>query len=381
MANLRVQHCNMSLFNPIPRLLVVVLLVMSQNVFAQENGRKRTKAMDSAPSTAREQVEVAAQVAPAARPPAVWLDIYLLERAARYSKEGRILSDKDNQELLEVLDQMGDYCAGSEAHAYAQWVHYGFQPEHYTEYKQLAVLGTQSQAFLQHAAMADLTHGTLNNNADLRSKATVALTDLAAFSLGNLEFHRNALNSALPGGTIITNGNEDTFPLLMAQAQGLRTDVQVIQLDWLRNDTFRKTVFASFNIPEKRLNEPADGRLKLLLKHSSNKQIYLSTTLPKHALQKFDGALYPEGVLLRYAETNTVDNLAQTITWWENKATTDHLTGHDPICRNYLIALAVLNNHYLATGQNDKAAETQRLLSLLTPHEPDKRKVKQVSTF
>ena len=371
----------MTLKHPIPWLLLLALLALNQNTSAQDKGRLRTKTSSNAPAEARDMVETAAQLSPAARPPAVWLDVYLLERTARYGKEGRVVSPKEEEELFEVLEQMADYCPGSEAYAYAQWVHHGFQSEHYDAFKTLTQLSAGAQVTPQQNAFADLTHGTLTGNETLRKRGAIELERLSSFSVSNLEFHRNALTSALPGGIIFTNGADDTYPLLMAQANGLRTDVQVIQIDWLRNTTFRKATYTAFSIPEKRFDDPADQRLKLLLKHAGNKHVYLATTLPRNALMKFDGALFPEGVLLRYAQTNTVDNVAQTVTWWENHAETTMVRSTDPICANYLIALAVLNNYYQLHGLEEQAHNVQQYLEVLTPRETEKRKVKQVSSY
>lgn len=312
--------------------------------------------------------------------PSVLLHSYRLERTARYKDDGKILSSKDLKALEDQLNAMEVSAGNSAAFALARWEHFGYLKEDYQAFNDRISAGNHAGVSPLDEAVVYATYGILHNQPASRKKGMESLVMLHNFTPAATSFHRNLLTSAQPNAILFTHGFNDTFGVLAHQLRGVRTDVTVVQLDWLRNDAFRKRIYAELGIPENQWNDTPSSRLQTLTRgYAPQKPLYLSTTLPPAALRKLD--LWPEGLLLRALKPVSYDNTLSTASWWETQAVRTQLRNGESINRNYLIALSLLNNYYQKLGKEEEAAEVQSLLNALTPKPEQKTRVKQVTTY
>ena len=92
-----------------------------------------------------------------------------------------------------------------------------------------------------------------------------------------ISYAKNLLNTCEKNALLLTNGDNDTFPLLYVQAKlGYRTDVRVINVSLLQLpryiDLLRETVFSSAPLPLSLLHSDYAGDIRgyLLVKHSDD---------------------------------------------------------------------------------------------------------------
>jgi len=110
-------------------------------------------------------------------------------------------------------------------------------------------------------------------------------------------YAKEMLKSLPPNAILLTQGHLDTYPILADQASGdLRKDVLVINLNWLKQSAYRKSV-------EQKLGENPGWNAQDAPKAMINKliqkfpqRLYLSMTIEKHLLKDFSSQLHPLGL-------------------------------------------------------------------------------------
>src|SRR5680860_1327180 len=95
-----------------------------------------------------------------------------------------------------------------------------------------------------------VTLATSIGDPDLRKEANIKWNNLDDLNPGLLLYARNVLTSVRPNGILLTQHDNDTYPVWMLQdVEGYRTDVKVINIDFLLDKNYRKTVFDEIGIP------------------------------------------------------------------------------------------------------------------------------------
>lgn len=320
--------------------------------------------------------------------PGDWLGLYNSERVSRYTNSGKILDTKDEAYLDGLVQEMEVSCAGTLELAYAKWLESDFSSQLYTALETSNTTtwsadsdwsnSTLSQEDLDIAAV---TQFTIDQDANKLSTALTSLYGSHSFSSAKLEYHENTLLSADYGGWIFTNGRDDTFPLLLNQSDGIRTDVHVVQLDWLRNDAYRTMVYDGIGVPAGKREQSPNGFLKAVLEHAPEYPVYLALTLPKASIKKHRAALYAEGLLLRHSKIPPANNIVATEAWWEQRAKKHLISASDPINSNYVIPLTLLNNYYRKNDQLDKAEALKVYLKPVAKKTGKEQTVRSISTY
>jgi hypothetical protein len=197
-----------------------------------------------------------------------------------------------------------------------------------------------------------------------------------------LNYNYNVLMSLADNSILITNGDNDTYPVWLLQSvKGVRKNVTVLNIYLIASlPEYREKLFRELNIPPfkddpKSMGDDAYGIYKKVLNHiltNSQKPVYLANTL---AQDFYDGLgiekdLYLVGLAMLYSKTD-VDNLALIRNNLENVYLLDYLEfgfGNDPTNKlvsymnlGYEPMLLKLFKHYLNSGEKTKAEKTKRL--------------------
>lgn len=198
-------------------------------------------------------------------------------------------------------------------------------------------------------------------------------------------YNYNVLMSLEPDAILVTNGDNDTYPIwVLQQVQNIRRDVTVINISLLIVENyFKNTLKAKY--PEMEYTEIqqavkiiADDKdthfqsafiqetVNQLSKKYQETPLFFAVTVYGQHTKPFADDLYLTGLSYRYAQSR-FDNLAHLIRNMENNFLLDYLnfglynetrTGKNlaaRIERNYLPGMMMLAEHYRNSGQEQQA--------------------------
>lgn len=187
-----------------------------------------------------------------------------------------------------------------------------------------------------------------------------------------LAWSYNLLMSVGDDAILITHGDNDTYyPWVLQLTQGIRRDVEVLNINLLSHDTYRNNMFQNLGLPvfTKDIKSfKSDGEYKIALVQyildNSKRPVYLSQSTHPELKAAFKANLYLTGLALLYCE-NSIDNVATIKNNVENRFITDYLrvnVAYDnsaSITKNmnvmYLESYLTLYKHYKASGEISKA--------------------------
>ncbi len=212
-------------------------------------------------------------------------------------------------------------------------------------------------------------------------------------SAGFLAYSYNVLMSLDSGGTILTFGDVDTFPMWMLQdVMGIRQDITVLNISLLSIPEYREKMFKRLSIPALDREFPdgstPDNQQKIIDHILGNKPQDLPLYIGLPAWKKFseyENDLYLVGLALQYSQKN-IDNLALLKNNFENRYLLDYLKhpfsfdiSQGIINRNsvnYLPGIIKLYQHYRLSGDRAKAEQIKKLGLLIADKSGDEWKEK-----
>ncbi|MCI4671098.1 MAG: hypothetical protein MRZ79_23370 [Bacteroidia bacterium] len=151
-----------------------------------------------------------------------------------------------------------------------------------------------------------VTYATSSHNPGLRKEVNQKWFKTNEWSQGLMSYGYNVLASTAPDAILFTQGDNDTYPIWMLQdALGLRTDVWVINIDFLLFEEFRKPVFEKMGVPAFILENidinEYEQNWKSVVKHvlskyKGDKPLYLAMTVDQEWFEGFENRLSPVGL-------------------------------------------------------------------------------------
>lgn len=198
----------------------------------------------------------------------------------------------------------------------------------------------------------------------------------------------NALMNTRKEAILLTGGDNDTYPLWIAQhADGFRPDVNVWNVYLMGISEYRNRKFNALNIPNlEGENIPTAKIIDHIVKHRGGHELYLyNKGIVAHDSLIFEN-LYNVGVVYQYSE-ESMNNIALIVDHFENKFILDQLKFNyyqseypeiDKIWDyTYLPGLVSLFKHYKMIGNEEEMRETQQLINLLSHDNPYFDEIKQ----
>ena len=206
-----------------------------------------------------------------------------------------------------------------------------------------------------------------------------------------INYNYNVLMSLEKNAILITNGDNDTYPIWMLQnAKGIRKDVTVINASmstlekYFNNNLDEKNIKIDYNkIKQSAIDKIKDRypafsakfvqeMVKEINNAYPNVPIYFALTVYKPYFKPFKEDLYVTGMANKYSPGG-LDNFALLKKNVENKFRLDYLdfewysenfpgkTIMKTLHTNYVVPFIMLAEHYKTSGQNQKAQKLKDL--------------------
>lgn len=210
-----------------------------------------------------------------------------------------------------------------------------------------------------------------------------------SMSAGILNFAYNLLVSCEDESVLITNGDNDTYPLFLIQeALNFKPKVKVLNIYLLQKDEYRNRIFKELNIPlfdKKSTNfEDPFEFMKAITRHLEKelkiKLYYSSTTNPK-IYEESKENVYVVGLTLEYS-TQKFDNIALIKKNIEQNYKLDYISVsfYNDISQSivyntnnaYLTGFLILFNHYKESGDILKMQKLKNILTAIAQNSSNK---------
>ncbi|MES2555839.1 MAG: hypothetical protein V4604_06800 [Bacteroidota bacterium] len=183
---------------------------------------------------------------------------------------------------------------------------------------------------------------------------------------------------------LFTAGDNDTYSAWIVQeGKSFRKDVRVINLHLMMIDKYRNQLLKELGFPPLALktdpltngDKYEENRAKVLdhfLTNSSIRPIHIAVSA-MHSIsnESWKEKLYLTGLTYKYSE-ESFDNISVIVRNYEKRYLTDHMKQYfsfgmgekvaDHLNGCYVISLLKLYEHYVASEQESRAAETKQLL-------------------
>ncbi len=230
-----------------------------------------------------------------------------------------------------------------------------------------------------------ITYYELKNNYEQVKHYSKLWFESGDCSPGIMTANYNMLMSTENNAIIFVHGDNDTYPKWIQQyANGIRTDVAVLNISLLFKDEYMRNILKKYEIPvfdqsigdyyKEHASSSEEGAdltrayqvelLNHIIKNAGNRPVYFASSMSHHIYDTFAEHLYVEGLAFRYSEER-YDNIAYLKKNIEQRFHLDYLTSDyiydmsqsvvDHFNMSYMIPFNTLYEHYKIAGDEAKA--------------------------
>ena len=288
-----------------------------------------------------------------------WLNYYKAARYQNFTDHSEKIGKDSQKKLDEILGKMNNAVPNSFAWNYCSFINSNRNDNAVAYLKKAYELRPYEKDLWDDMLAESVISKDENGTNEFSKKMEVS----AVYTDAAMEYSRNVLNSIEKDGILITNGNLDTYPILIFQKQhNFRTDVTVVCLDWLGSSRYSDQLRNLFNLKKDKITmgQPYTS-LASIFQSSKNKNIYVALTIPPDVLSQYLSELYCTGLAMKYSK-KTLQNLGSLQYNWENLFQINSIAASDDINRNYLLPLMLLRDYYSANNNQPKMQEVQKLM-------------------
>ncbi|MGD1047057.1 MAG: hypothetical protein ABR936_17270 [Bacteroidota bacterium] len=244
-----------------------------------------------------------------------------------------------------------------------------------------------------HASMIAYAESELNY--ELRKKVNIKWFPHNEISPGLLAYGYNVLMSLEPNSIILTEHDNDTFPLLMLQdVKNIRPDVTVINFDMLLVKSYRDKIFHKYQIAQLDtiFEETSSINHEILINHilknySNAIPLYFGLTVTPTYYGKYLNNLFVTGLALRYSHL-PIDTFSICEQHYDNDFKLDYLgiqysndrnqSTVNQQNKNYLPSIIILYHSYKIKDTN-KAIKLKKLAILIAENSGDSALMNKVN--
>lgn len=303
---------------------------------------------------------------------AAWQNYYMANRMLNIKNYGKV----EKVDLAAIIDEMEKAIPNSYEFNYLKFAN-GHDREALFPYleKAYAIEPHRTDTY-----QSFITYYVLTGNEEKRKAFAKKEYEQGVICNNLLNWNYNVLMSTDKNAILITQGDNDTYPIWSLQdVKGVREDVTAINIHLLLHAPYRDMILKKEGIPafdEKAFDgfqETYTGIIEHLFKYSK-RPINLGLSISREFKNKHDAHLYLTGMVLKYDKTG-FDNLVVLKDNFENKFVKDYLSNDfsfDPCetvvnsCNlHYIPSFKLLYKGYKEAGDNKKAEEVKQLIKTI----------------
>jgi hypothetical protein len=303
-----------------------------------------------------------------------WYNYYRATRnLLRTDHDDKRTHQEKSAVLKQIIEDMGKAVPQSFEYNLCMWMNGGNDYDNLLPYlKKATELGPDRVELLSEI----IVWGEVERDLNKRTAYSRKLYASDKSSPGLLYYNYNVIIGLKPNAIVLTNGDNDTYPIWQLQAQGIRTDITVLNVYLLKIDSYRDKIFkelgiAKWNMKEKGLDtsDPAIAErfnskiIQHIAANSKQSPVYIALTCNEEFIKPIEDKLYLTGLVYEYSEKN-IDNIAVL------KKNIEQLYALDYIDKlffkdisiyytkqtqaNYIVPMIKLYDHYKESGDTQK---------------------------
>jgi len=230
---------------------------------------------------------------------------------------------------------------------------------------------------------------------DLRKKVNTNWYPLRELSPGLLSYAYNVLMSVEPNSILLTQHDNDSYPIWMLQdVKSLRSDVLVINFDFLLLESYRKEFFNMLKIKQLdlQLSDNYEVNWQNVLHHfltyySNDRPLYFGMTVSEKLYKDFTDKMNVSGLTYKFrARPETIVDLNKNLI--ENSFLLDYLkiqlipdSNQKNVDRqniNYLKCFKIAFDHYKSSQSLQKASRIKEFALLIAKQSGDETTIRNV---
>lgn len=204
----------------------------------------------------------------------------------------------------------------------------------------------------------------LDNQAALNQN----ILELRKLNIFNRDYYNYAHDVVLglqPNATLISHGENDTYPLIKELKELNRSDVTLVSLDFLQSETYRNSLIKKgYVLPKGNLVNTY--YLSEFCNLNATRNMQIAYSVPKNYLQNIASSLYVSGLTFEYAK-NKVNIFRKNLNFYDQVKLGSLLQSNSSLANqlksNYLPALLALKSGYLNQQNTAKVRELEKLLN------------------
>lgn len=299
---------------------------------------------------------------------ATWFNYYAAHRFTAYTKTSKNITPAKQKELDAIVTDMEKSVPNSYEYHYVKYWNSNHDVNQFHHLQKAYELNPNS-----HELYDDfIAHYEITGQAEKKKEWCTRLKTAGITEKEIYQYNYNVLMSLEKGAVLITNGDDDTYPLWVLQnLENVRTDVTVLNLDLLEVDDYRQRKWKELGWTDQ--GSMADGRKHFLrnMSMASGKPVYYGFTVDPTLLKYFQNYLYCTGLAFRFSAVD-YDNKKALQDNYETYFKTDYLKtaqSNPKVARmnmNYTMPLLLLHEQYQTQGNTSQVTEVEQLLNQIS---------------